>query len=67
MTLKEANWLPCPCCGSLTLSKMGSYEVCTVCSWEDDPVQSADPDYEGGANPESLNMARAKWKLRVIR
>ncbi|WP_143171274.1 CPCC family cysteine-rich protein [Rhizobacter sp. OV335] len=56
---------PCPCCGSRTLGALGSYEICEVCGWEDDPVQSTDPDYAGGANHESLNSAREKWKTKL--
>jgi hypothetical protein len=26
----------CPCCGWLTLSRRGEYEICPVCFWEDD-------------------------------
>ncbi len=62
-SLKELH--PCPCCGSRTLSVLGSYEVCDVCDWEDDPVQSVDPEYAGGANRESLNSARKKWHEKV--
>ncbi|MGN6317218.1 CPCC family cysteine-rich protein [Trinickia sp.] len=53
---------PCPCCGQSTLCDRGSYEICRVCGWEDDPIQSADPDYAGGANSTSLNEARARWR-----
>lgn len=28
--------LPCPCCGYRTLQERGQYEICPVCSWEDD-------------------------------
>jgi hypothetical protein len=54
----------CPCCGYLTLltPPPGSYELCPVCDWEDDGVQFRDPDYEGGANRESLNVARANFR-----
>jgi hypothetical protein len=54
----------CPCCGYFTLSEAppGTYEICVVCSWEDDHVQFEDPSYEGGANSESLNTARANFK-----
>jgi len=54
----------CPCCGFLTLHQPppGSYELCPVCYWEDDGVQFADPDYEGGANTESLKEARANFR-----
>ena len=50
----------CPCCGYLTLEAEppGSFCLCEVCWWEDDPVQFADRDYEGGANAPSLNQAR---------
>jgi hypothetical protein len=41
----------CPCCGYRTLSEFpGSYEICKVCFWEDDPVQRLDPGFAGGAN-----------------
>ena len=56
---------PCPCCGARTISEIGAYEICDVCGWEDDPVQSADPDYAGGANAESLNTARRKWAAQT--
>ena len=54
----------CPCCGFLTLHEEppGSYEVCPVCDWEDDAVQSADAEYEGGANAISLRQARANFR-----
>lgn len=56
---------PCPCCGLCTISEPGTYEICNVCGWEDDPVQSAEPDYAGGANSESLNAARGRWQQRI--
>ncbi|AYQ30585.1 hypothetical protein DT070_16815 [Polaromonas sp. SP1] len=55
---------PCPCCGQHTLDDVGAFEICEVCGWEDDPVQSADPNYAGGANKESLNEARRKWQAK---
>lgn len=56
--------LPCPCCGAKVVTTPGEYEICDVCGWEDDPVQSADPDYAGGANKLSLNQARKEWAVR---
>ncbi|HEY7138376.1 MAG TPA: CPCC family cysteine-rich protein [Acidimicrobiia bacterium] len=55
---------PCPCCGYDTLREppLGTWEICAVCRWEDDPAQGRDPDYPGGANPCSLNEARANFK-----
>ena len=54
---------PCRCCGFWTLSdpQTGNYEVCPVCFWEDDAVQNADPEYEGGTNRVSLSEARGKY------
>jgi len=54
--------LECPCCKNRTLSELGAYEVCPICHWEDDPVQSNEPDYAGGANQNSLNQAREAWE-----
>ena len=28
----------CRCCGHLTLTEYGGYEICEVCGWEDDPT-----------------------------
>jgi hypothetical protein len=53
----------CLCCGFLTLTEqpLGAFEICPVCYWEDDNVQAANPDYEGGANTVSLNQARQNF------
>jgi ribonuclease HII len=55
----------CPCCGFFTLAEEppGSLCVCEVCWWEDDPVQFADPDYEGGANAPSLHQGREFFRM----
>ena len=54
---------PCPCCGFLAMDGpiRDTYDICSVCGWEDDPVQYDDPDFPGGANKESLNEARANY------
>ena len=56
---------PCPCCGNKTLDKEppGTYDICPVCFWEDDPIQFADPNSAGGANSPSLITARANYEL----
>lgn len=53
----------CPCCGYKTFDHEpnGSYDICGVCFWEDDPIQLEDPDYEGGANPMSLRQAQQNF------
>lgn len=65
---KSSNHLrPCPCCGSRVITTLGAYEICNVCGWEDDPVQSADPDYAGGANELSLNQYKKEWLNRKLK
>lgn len=56
---------PCPCCAYRTLEEKppGSYFICPVCFWEDDPVQFDDPTYRGGANVVSLDDARTNFKM----
>lgn len=55
----------CPCCGYKTLDEKppGTYEICSICFWEDDPVQFDDPDYGGGANTPSLRTAQNNYRL----
>ncbi|MBR4901164.1 MAG: hypothetical protein IKZ46_09515 [Victivallales bacterium] len=55
----------CPCCGRKRIENLGDYEICDVCGWEDDPTQSKDPDFAGGANELSLKEARAKWRKEL--
>ena len=58
----------CPCCLYYTFEEKpsGTYDICPVCYWEDDIVQLADPDFSGGANDVSLNLAKENFgKLQV--
>lgn len=59
--------LPCPCCGKHTITILGEYEICGMCGWEDDPVQSVDLDYAGGANKLSLNEARKEHLGKMVK
>ena len=52
----------CPVCGEFEFSEQGSYEICDVCDWEDDPVQLAQPNLAGGANQFSLTQGRQRWQ-----
>ena len=53
----------CPCCGYKTLDEEppGTYAICPVCFWEDDPIQFDDPNYEGGANVLSLKQSQQNF------
>jgi hypothetical protein len=63
--MKNDDLHPCPCCGKLAIFDLGDYEICKWCGWEDDPIQSADPNYSGGANTFNLNQAKAEFQKRV--
>ena len=54
----------CPCCESYGLNEQAgnTFQLCPICYWEDDGVQSNDPEYEGGANKVSLNQGRINFK-----
>lgn len=55
--------LACPCCQFLTLPEPspGSWEICPVCFWQDDPVGFAHPHRPHGPNPMSLQQARSNY------
>ena len=54
----------CPCCRLLTLSEQppGTFAICPVCYWEDDPVQFEDLNFKGGANRVSLCQAKENFR-----
>lgn len=52
----------CPVCGDYEFSGNGSFDICEVCGWEDDPVQMELLDETNCANRMSLNQARKAWK-----
>ena len=56
--------LPCDCCGSHVIHEHGTFEICPICGWEDDPAQAGDPELAGGANELSLDEARAQWQAQ---
>lgn len=51
----------CPVCGRYKFTEKGD-NLCSVCGWELDVVQEANPDYKYGANQMSLNEAREAFK-----
>nr|WP_072043120.1 CPCC family cysteine-rich protein [Kosakonia radicincitans] len=57
----------CAYCGSKTITEPGNYEICPVCKWEDDPAQSSDRSFAGGANTLSLAQAQRLFSLRSPR
>lgn len=59
MKLSGTNQIKCPCCGQTLVDE---YDICDVCSWENDPVQLWNPDRKGGANQMSLKEARQAFE-----
>ena len=57
---------PCACCGFLVFREpLGTYDICPVCGWEDDEVQTRWPGYRGGANTDSLCGEQARFLSRA--
>lgn len=51
--------IKCPCCGKTYVEE---YDICSVCNWENDPVQASRPDTCRGANKMTLSEARIAYK-----
>ena len=55
LEVMEDQSYPCPSCGFLVFGEPpGSYDICSICGWEDDHVQLKHPMMRGGANGGSL-------------
>lgn len=53
----------CPCCGYFTLEEeAGSFEICPVCYWENDPYMNTHETEGGGANVLSLLESRENYE-----
>jgi len=52
--------MQCPCCGYYTIDT--DFDFCPVCFWQDDRVQSSQPNVDCGANVPSLIEARINFK-----
>jgi len=63
LILKSNSKFACPCCGHKTYFERpgGTYGICQVCYWEDDPYQLENPDEDFGANPISLRQAQKNY------
>ena len=51
----------CPVCGQYEFAEEDDFDNCEVCAWENDGLQTNDPDFAGGANTLSLNDYRKAW------
>lgn len=59
MSSNEINNFLCPCCGKV---RVGEYDICPTCGWENDPIQAEHPEMAGGANQMSLQEARKAYQ-----
>jgi hypothetical protein len=59
---------PCPCCGYLVFAEPpGSYEVCSICFWEDDALQlEYATTLAGGANGVTLEEAQRTFAAHNV-
>jgi hypothetical protein len=75
-TFEDAGRVTCPCCGFPTIDLRGTFEICSLCAWEDDGQDdaarlgneaSASPDtVVGGPNHDySLTEARRNFAENV--
>lgn len=53
----------CPCCGELTLPERGGYDICPVCTWEDDGQDEHDADIVRGGPNGDLSLADARGQF----
>ena len=52
----------CVVCGGEVPGPIDMWQDCPTCGWEDDPLQRAEPDFNGGPNAGvSVNMARSNF------
>lgn len=60
----KVKMYPFPCCGYKTLDEEppGTYDICHICFWEDDPAQFDHPAFGGGANGVSLIEAQKNFE-----
>lgn len=61
MEAKKDKFL-CPCCEKHYFDEIDDFEICPVCDWVNEIVQTKNPDFRGGANHMSLNQARAAYR-----
>jgi hypothetical protein len=66
--LDPAKRVRCPCCGYPTLAERAAYEVCELCSWEDDGQDDPHADeVRGGPNHGySLTQARDNFRRFLV-
>lgn len=57
----------CPVCGKYEFEDEDSHDICPYCGWEDDSVQTDDPNCSGGANDLCLNDYKKQYQELLTR
>ena len=57
---------PCPCCRHVTLPERGGFNLCPVCSWEDDGQDDEDADVVRGGPNGALSLTAARQNYADI-
>ncbi|TNL01225.1 hypothetical protein CYD30_28230 [Kosakonia cowanii] len=57
---EEPSLEKCPCCGYLTLTERGAYDICPVCHWEDDGKSEEELLLYSTVNNSTLEEYRSK-------
>ena len=55
--------MKCPVCGKYDFPEENSFDICPICGWVNDGVQTDNHNYAGGANYLSVNEARIEFFL----
>ena len=57
----------CPCCGYPSLTARSAYEICFLCSWEDEGQDDQEADDESGPNHGmTLTEARRNFEKHLV-
>lgn len=48
----------CPICGYLTLDERSSFDICSICFWEDDGIDDIEENNDSGPNHMTLKEGR---------
>ncbi len=52
--------VPCPCCRSPEFAEPASFEICSVCGWQDDGQDDREADLVWGGPNGALSLTQAR-------
>jgi len=64
--LEASPRVVCPCCRHRTLRERGAFEICPVCSWEDDGQDESDAGVVRGGPNGGLSLTQAQANFRTF-